>query len=280
MIKPIQQDFQIIDDIKAFSSKDSFKIWWLGQSGFLVKWQNKTILFDPYLSDTLTKKYASTDKPHERVSEIVVRPELLRNIDVVTSSHNHTDHLDADTLNPIFSANPSASFVIPEANRSFIISRLGCEETFPLGMSDGDSLDLDTITIIGLPAAHNTIDRDENGKVKCMSFIVKFGDFTLYHSGDTLWYEGLEDILSSHKIDVAFLPINGNKPERKVSGNMSFQEAADIAKIANIQLTIPHHYDMFAFNTEDPENFRKSAISNGIGHKIMYLGEGFEYRKN
>ncbi|MDZ7647669.1 MAG: hypothetical protein U5K54_11100 [Cytophagales bacterium] len=61
-----------------------------------MQWNKKCLLFDPYLSDSLSKKYASTNKPHKRMSELVIAPELLDCIDVVTSSHNHTDHLDAE----------------------------------------------------------------------------------------------------------------------------------------------------------------------------------------
>jgi L-ascorbate metabolism protein UlaG (beta-lactamase superfamily) len=50
----------------------------------------------------LTKKYAATDKPHTRMSELVVRPGLLKNVSIVTSSHNHTDHLDAGNPVPGF----------------------------------------------------------------------------------------------------------------------------------------------------------------------------------
>jgi hypothetical protein len=40
MIKPFQKSEALLADIEAFTSKEGFKIWWLGQSGFLVKWQN------------------------------------------------------------------------------------------------------------------------------------------------------------------------------------------------------------------------------------------------
>ena len=47
-----------------------------------------------------------TDKPHVRMTRRVVAPERLDFVDVVTSSHNHTDHLDAETLGPLRGANP------------------------------------------------------------------------------------------------------------------------------------------------------------------------------
>jgi L-ascorbate metabolism protein UlaG (beta-lactamase superfamily) len=276
MIKPIQKNEQLTNDIAAFDKTTGFKIWWLGQSGFLIKWNGKMILFDPYLSDSLSIKYAGTDKPHERVSELVVEPSLLPVIDIVTSSHNHTDHLDADTLKPILAKNLDIKFVIPEANRAFVADRMGCELAFPIGLNDTKEFEHHGFKIIGIPAAHNTIDRDANGKLKCMGFIVKFDNYSIYHSGDTLWYDGLEDILKSHNLDVAFLPINGDKPERRVSGNLNFQEAADLAKACGCKLVIPHHYDLFAFNTEDPQNFVNECEKIGVNYKVLKLGEGIE----
>jgi L-ascorbate metabolism protein UlaG (beta-lactamase superfamily) len=257
MIKPLQQNEVLVADIQAQKNKKGLHIWWLGQSGFLLHLDaGACVLFDPYLSDSLPKKYANTNKPHERVSEIVVDPALLFNIDVVTSSHNHTDHLDAETLQPILKNNPSTRFIIPEANRQFVVDRIACELDFPIGMNDGLELKVnDLITIYGLPAAHNNLDRDEFGQCKYMSFVVKIGDFTVYHSGDTLLYDGLIDLLKPFKVDVAFLPINGNDPSRGVAGNLNAEEAAFVAKEIGAKLTIPHHYDMFKFNTANPKDF-------------------------
>ena len=81
--------------------ENNFHLWWFGQSGYLLLWKGKRVLIDPYLSDSLTKKYAATNKPHVRMSERVVDPQLLKNISIVTSSHNHTDHLDGETLIPV-----------------------------------------------------------------------------------------------------------------------------------------------------------------------------------
>src|SRR5512137_1897109 len=106
-MKPaFQKDEALLEDIARARAESRSRVWWLGQSGFLVHTPEATILFDPYLSDSLTHKYADTDKPHTRVTERVIAPELLTGIDVITSSHNHTDHLDAETLLPLLKSNP------------------------------------------------------------------------------------------------------------------------------------------------------------------------------
>ncbi len=112
LIKPVQKDEVLLADILNRTEGEwHWRIWWLGQSGFLIKWEDQYCLLDPYLSDSLTKKYANTDKPHIRMTERVLAPESLDFVNVVTSSHNHTDHLDGETLRPLIQANPNLAMI-------------------------------------------------------------------------------------------------------------------------------------------------------------------------
>lgn len=260
MIPAIKKDEALIDEVKHFENDTaSFHLWWLGQSGYLIAWQGKKILIDPYLSDSLTAKYANTNKPHIRMSELVVRPELLKGISIVSSSHNHTDHLDAATLIPVIQNNPGISFIIPEANRQFVAERVKIATDYPLGLDEATSVTINDFTFHGIAAAHNEPDRDEEGRYKYLGYIIQFGRWTIYHSGDTLWYEGLEKKLTGFSIDLALLPVNGNDPARGVAGNLNTDEAAQLAKAAGIRHVIPCHYDMFTFNTADPALFAAKA---------------------
>ena len=262
-----------IHEAKINGTDAAFDVWWLGQSGFLLQWNRWCLLFDPYLSDSLTKKYATTDKPHVRMSELVIAPSLMDNIDIVTSSHNHTDHLDGETLIPLLKVNPHISLVIPEANRDFVADRVGCDPGFPVGLNDGVSTHLKGFTIHGVPAAHNRVERDQEGRCKFMGFVVCFGKFCVYHSGDTLWFEGLEKVLSAFTIDVAFLPINGNDPARGVAGNLNAKEAAQLGKAIGAHWVVPHHYNMFAFNTANPDEFVSEAKRIGQQHMVLKHGQ-------
>jgi L-ascorbate metabolism protein UlaG (beta-lactamase superfamily) len=260
LIAAEKKDEALIAEVDALlPARDCFHLWWLGQSGFLLQWNGKRVLFDPYLSDSLTIKYRDTDKPHTRMSELVVNPSLLKKISFVTSSHNHTDHLDADTLKPILHNNPSARFIIPEANRDFVVNRIDCARDFPVGMNDKQSVSFDGITFHGMPAKHNAIERDDAGHCKYMGYVVEFGPYRIYHSGDTLWFDEMIDLLKPFQLDLVILPINGNKPERKVAGNLDATEAATLAKSIGAKMVIPCHYDMFTFNTADVNDFALAA---------------------
>ncbi len=274
MIRAYQKDQTLVADIRQSAGQMSgFRVWWLGQSGFLLQWQGRHLLFDPYLSDSLTVKYAQTDKPHTRLSERVCDPALLDMVDIVTSSHNHTDHLDADTLLPLLAANPGLHLLIPEANRAFVAERLACDPQFPVGISDEQPQQIGPFTFLAVPAAHNQIERDAQGRLKYLGLVVSFGPYRVYHSGDTLWYEGMVDLLRPMAVDLAFLPINGNRPDRRVAGNLDYAQAAQLGQAIGAKLTVPHHYDLFEFNTEDPAKFSAQAVALGTPHQVMRLGE-------
>jgi L-ascorbate metabolism protein UlaG (beta-lactamase superfamily) len=263
-----QKDDVLLADIHASASEaDAVHLWWLGQSGFLVRWDEKFLLMDPYLSDSLTKKYANTDKQHVRMTERCIAPEALAFVHVITSSHNHTDHLDAETLIPILKENPKVQLVIPEANRKFVAERLGISPEQPVGFSVGETKRVAGFEITAVPAAHNQLGPEFLG------YVFRIGGRTIYHSGDTLMYEGMADRLRPFNVDIALLPINGDRPERRVAGNLNGREAASLAKQIAAKLVVPMHYDMFEFNTASPEEFVGECQRLDQAYRVMRCGE-------
>lgn len=274
LIKPRLKDEALLENIrKAPQNEHTFHLWWLGQSGYLIKWNDKHLLIDPYLSDSLTKKYANTEKPHIRMTELVINPARLDFINIVTSSHNHTDHLDGETLIPLMNANPGMQMIIPEANRAFVAERIKADPDFPIGLNEGESVEVAGFHFTGIPAAHEDIERDEAGRCKFLGYIIQFGKWTLYHSGDTLWYEGMAEKLNPFAIDIAILPINGRDPKRKVAGNLNSKQAVELGRQIGAKLVIPCHYDMFTFNTADPVEFVREAENQKQSYKVLECGE-------
>jgi L-ascorbate metabolism protein UlaG (beta-lactamase superfamily) len=273
MIKPVLQDDAFLAAVRDASSDRNFFLWWVGQSGFLVKWQGKQLLFDPYLSDSLTRKYADSEKPHDRLTEIVVRPELLEGVQLATSSHNHTDHLDAETLHQLLAVNPELTLILPTANVDFANDRLKSNPPTFLPVDAGETVESHGFSITGILAAHDEIQLDQNGKSHFIGFVAKFGPWTIYHSGDTRWHNRLVPDLLPHPVDVALVPINGYKPERRVAGNLNGTEAACLAKAIEARVAIPHHFEMFAFNTETPEEFEQTAKRLDQPVKVLQAGE-------
>ena len=86
------------------------------------------------------------------------------------------------------------------------------------------------------------------------------------------------------RIDLAFLPINGRDAKRLAAnciGNMTYQEAADLAGGLAPGAVIPAHYDMFAGNSADVQQFarymqvkypRQAVIIPGHGQRVLAPG--------
>ena len=275
MIKPVLQDDAFLEDVfRAKSDPDRLHLWWLGQSGFLVQWQGYHLLIDPYLSDSLTKKYASTEKPHVRMTERVIGPERLDFVDVVTSSHNHTDHLDGETLIPLLKASPNLTLLVSRANLDFAAERLqvSTDRLTPIH-ADGEAITVDPFTFHAIPSAHEALEPDENGDHRFIGFIVQAGTWTIYHRGDCVLYDGIVERLNQRNINIALLPINGHDPARGVAGNFSAEEAAQLGKQIHAGLVIPCHYEMFEFNTASPQEFVQAAERIGQNYRVLKCGE-------
>jgi L-ascorbate metabolism protein UlaG (beta-lactamase superfamily) len=277
VIRPIRSHDALLADIRASDRHDgNFRLWWLGQSGFLLQWQGVHVLLDPYLSDSLTKKYSQTDKPHVRMTELVIDPARLSFVDVVTSSHNHTDHLDAETLVRILTGDPRPKLVIAESNRAFAADRLSIDPAIPIGVDDGTTVEISGIRFSGVASAHETVERDDQGRARFLGYLLQFGEWVVYHSGDTIRYSGMSEKLRTFGVHVALLPINGRAPERRVAGNLSGPEAAQLAKDISAKAVIPCHFEMFEFNTAPPEEFVNECRRMGQPCQVLRCGEGWD----
>ena len=276
MIRPIRSHDALLADIRASDRRDgNFRLWWLGQSGFLLQWQGIHVLLDPYLSDSLTKKYRQTDKPHVRMTELVIDPARLSFVNVVTSSHNHTDHLDAETLVRILTGDPRPKLVIAESNRAFAADRLSIDPAIPIGVDDGTTVEISGIRFSGVASAHETVERDDQGRARFLGYVLQFGEWVVYHSGDTIRYSGMSEKLRTFGVHLALLPINGRAPERRVAGNLSGPEAAQLAKDISAKVVIPCHFEMFEFNTAPPEEFVNECRRMGQPCQVLRCGEGW-----
>jgi L-ascorbate metabolism protein UlaG (beta-lactamase superfamily) len=267
---------ELVARLRARPPGDAVVLWWLGQSGFAIRFRDEMAVIDPYLSNSLTKKYSGTRTPHVRMKPNVLEPEMLARVPVTAllATHQHTDHLDADTLRPILAGlrerDGVAPLVAPEAWRAMAAERSGLPAAAIVGMGDGTMAGVGSFEVIGVASAHDRIEVDENGNCKYLGYVIRAGRWTLYHSGDTVAYEGLADRLRPFAIDLAVLPING-----KV-GNMSGADAARLAKDAGVRVVVPCHYDMFSFNTADPADaFVPECVRLEQRYQLVGLGESF-----
>jgi L-ascorbate metabolism protein UlaG (beta-lactamase superfamily) len=244
--EPFLADEAFLADVQTARVEPGVHIWWLGQSGFLVQFEGRHLVIDPYLSDSLTRKYAETDMPHVRITRRVIDPERLSFVDAVVSTHGHGDHLDAETLRAIGAPVVCPSGIIELANERSRIE--------PIGVDEDEAVGIAGFRIEAVPAEHP-------GE-HCVGYVVSAGDRRIYHSGDTTWVDPGVD-----GVDVAIVPINGKL------GNVDAVEGARLAHQAGAQLAVPCHFDMFEFNTTTPDEFVAECKLLGQPYRVLQNGE-------
>lgn len=223
----------------------SGRFWWLGQHSFIVKLGETRIYIDPYL-----------DPNPARQTPPLFTPEQVTNADLVLCTHDHIDHIDPFALPGIAQASPGAVFVAPRPHRQRMLS-LGVPEGRLRLLNADEELSFRDLSITAIKAKHEFFDEQPEG-FPFLGYVLRGNGVCCYHSGDTVIYEGLCTTLRRWPLDAAFLPINGRDAVRLKAGcigNMTYQEAVDLAGELNVGLAVPSHWDMFAMNSEDPQKF-------------------------
>jgi L-ascorbate metabolism protein UlaG (beta-lactamase superfamily) len=277
MIEPLLQGAELLEEIlRSAPSPGSLFVWWLGQSGYLVKSRHGLLAIDLYLSEHLTRKYEATERPHVRMTRAPLRGQDLSSVDLVMATHKHSDHLDPGTL-PLLLAASRAILVLPEAIRDHALA-LGLPEGRMIGLDAGDVVERAGFRVRAVPSAHEGLDRDDHGRHLYLGYVVESDGRRLYHSGDSLVYEGLAEELGPDPFDALLLPINGREAVRGVPGNMTAGEAVELAAAVRPRFVVPHHYDMFTFNTVSVDKFRAEAkrLPPGVEPRILSSGERWE----
>lgn len=256
-----------IDKCKLGSGKVAF--WWLGQLGFVVKLGELVIYLDPFLSEHPARNIPSLLNPLEIIHS-----------DFIFGSHDHIDHIDRKVWRQLSLSSPNAKFFVPKVLIGSLSKDLKIPENRFIGLDDSMSVIEKGLKITGIAAAHEFLDRDpDTGCYPYLGYVIEGNGCVIYHSGDMCIYEGLYSKLKKwDRFDIMFIPINGRDGKRYRSnciGNMTYQEAVDLAGLLKPGLVVPSHYEMFSSNSEDPLLFADylSAKYPGIEYWIGNHGE-------
>ena len=268
--------------VREFSqwNENGVALWWLGQAGFLLRRGKTTIIIDAYLSDVLAQKYKGEKFPHVRMMPSPLGLEELKGIDYCLSSHAHSDHLDPGMIPYLRDASPECRFIVPEAVRDVALSRAVPDERLT-GLDAGDTLSLGSgLSLTAIPAAHEELKQDDKGHHFFLGYVLDLDGYTIFHPGDCLPYKDFNTWLKPFNIDLALLPVNGQRDELSregIAGNFSARQACQIMKEHGISYMIPQHYGMFEFNTVDPESLQAVIDSSGMADRIFPAHTGVMY---
>jgi L-ascorbate 6-phosphate lactonase len=221
-------------------------VWFLGQESVIIKGDGVTVYIDPYVSPNSDRAFPAP-----------IAPEDIINADVCLITHDHDDHLDKGTIPVLSRNNPLVKVLAPGVCKTLLLE-LGVKEEQYLKAEEKWISIGSKLRVLPVAAAHEQLDRDEQGNPHYVGYILELNGVTLYHAGDTVLFPELVETVQGHPIDLAMLPINGRdyfRNERNIAGNMNYREAAEFAAVAGFETVIPLHYDLFAGNAENPGYF-------------------------
>lgn len=252
---------------------DSAALWYIGQMGIVLKFHDKIYCLDMVLND-LKDAQGNTRRNYPAPFP----PEDFAPVDYVICSHNHADHLNLETLVPLYRSNKNIRFVVPLPLTGLLSAAKIPAENI-IGAREKEEINLSGLRICPIAAAHESYETDDSGNYRCLGYVLSCGKLRLYHAGDTILADKLvRDLKEYCPYDVVMLPINGSDAERRsrgVVGNMSYKDAAWLSAKLDAGLAIPLHYDMIKRNGENPLLFAELMEHSypGRRYKIMELGE-------
>ncbi len=189
-----------------------------GHACFSVKTQNKTILFDPFIS------------PNPKAAHIDVATLAA---DYILLSHGHEDHVaDAENIAKRTGAKLVSNFEIVSWYEKKEI-----ENVHP--MNHGGKWKFDFGTVKYTNAVHSSMLPDGSYGGNPGGFIVNT-DKSFYYSGDTALTMDMKLIGNTEKLDFAVLPIGDNF-------TMGIEDAITAAEFINCNKIIGVHYDTFGY---------------------------------
>jgi len=240
---------------------DNYVIW-VGHSTFLIKKSGVTILTDPIFSERASPLKNFGPK---RLIPPALQITDIPNIDFVTVSHNHYDHLDTRSLKEISALHPNAIFLVPSGDLKLLKkNKINNVYEFEWWKSfKGKNFEF-TFTPVQHWSKRSLFDRN---KSLWGGWYIKHSDYSIYHAGDT----GYSDDFKETRIRLgapkyAFIPIGAYDPEWFMSdSHVNPEEAVQIMLDLQAEKGFGMHWATFTLTDEDtiePKIRLENATSN------------------
>lgn len=245
---------------------DGLQVTYLGQCCFLITAEGVRVVTDPYLSHSVDRDEPGWQRAYEP-------PCTLKDLkpDIVLISHAHGDHMDLETIENYKKAGGNALIAAP-APETQPLKELGCRV---IDARAEHIINSKGICITPIACAHTSLDMDEQGRFRNLSYLIDFGSCCAFFGGDMSLYDGLEERVALENCNVLLLPCNGRDEQRTsagIIGNTTAEEASLFA--ANLLVPfIPAHHDLYSGNGRPTPEIEQAAKAAGAQVIVLNPGE-------
>jgi len=261
--------------LQKIESKDMHNnqmcIYFLGQSGYILKFKEFIIYIDPYLTDYIENPLGLNEKKMYRSFPSPIDPKSILKCDAIICTHSHVDHMDPWTINNI-----NSDFQLFASIGAYEKSVIKISQSRITFLQPQRIFKLGEINIIPFSAAHYELI-DEFGRPDCLSILIQWKGINLFFWGDGIRYDGQYELLSEYNFDYFFAPINGRDKKREkegIIGNIKENELAEFCSKLCIKHIIPNHYDMFINNTGSIDLFKKEIAIRNSNQSVIIMNCG------
>lgn len=253
---------------------DETGVTFLGHSSFLLQVGGKNILIDPVFSTRLILLR------RQRRPGVLVRD--LPPIDLVLVTHAHMDHLDKSSLRNVVRATRRLRGTVPEIvvpnGVGDLVEWMGFEKVHTL--SWWQEIETQGLRVVMTPCQHwgARMFRDTHREYGGYFVEPLDGGTTVYHSGDTAYFDGFGQVGARLRPDVALLPIGAYFPDTYRTVHTSPEEAVRGFVECGAKWMVPMHFGTFRLGREpmeEPvERLNADAKRLGIEDRVRVLAEG------
>jgi L-ascorbate metabolism protein UlaG (beta-lactamase superfamily) len=237
---------------------------WIGHASFLIQTPEHSVLIDP--------NWAKWLKVIKRIKHPGIELRDLPAIDLVLVTHAHFDHLDRRTLRAIASDQPIA---VPE-HVGNLVHDLGFNKIHEL--QHWQSFKHGDLKVTLTPARHWGARILHDSHRGFGGFLIEYAGRTIFHCGDTAYFDGFREIGRRAKIELALLPIGAYEAPTKRDVHMTPEQALQAFRELRAKTMIPMHFGTFRLSYEPlhepPRRLLEKALELQVLDKIRLLNEG------
>ncbi|MEV4945273.1 MBL fold metallo-hydrolase [Streptomyces sp. NPDC053755] len=169
------------------------RLTWAGHSSVLAEIDGHRVLFDPVWGDRCSPFAFAGPK---RLHPVPLPLAGLGPVDVVVISHDHYDHLDLPTIKAL--ATTDTLFVVPLGVGAHL-ERWGVPASRLRELDWNESTEVGELRLTATPARHFCGRGLRNQQhTLWASWVVTGPEHRIYHSGDTGYFPGFEEIGAAH----------------------------------------------------------------------------------
>ena len=232
---------RVPSDKDAIHRKDGApRVTWIGHASFLATLAGASFLVDPVFSKRIGRFIPRHGEPGLLAADLPPLAALL-------VTHNHYDHLDAPSLGSL----PRELPVFTAAGLGRWFRRRGFVNVSEMRWWDAAVAGPLAITFV--PARHwSRRGLGDTNHSAWGGFVVSGGGTTLYHAGDTGWFDGFRAIAARFPaIDLALLPIGAYAPAWFMEPHhMNPEQAIDAIEVLGARAMAPMHWGAFQLTDE------------------------------